>query len=57
MAVAGGRDPAIDAKAELIARQDAHRNAVTVLDALEQYEAAVARPGKRVTSGEPVWPC
>lgn len=50
MAVAGGRDPALDAKADLLARQDAHKGAVTVVDAVEQYETAVAKPGVRVAS-------
>jgi integrase len=50
LAVAGGRDPAIDAKAALLARQNAYSGAVTVADAIEQYDTAVAKPGARVAS-------
>ena len=49
-AVASGRDPSIDAKQDLLARQAAHSAAVTVADALDQYEAAVVKLAPRIVS-------
>ena len=49
-AVASGRDPSIDAKQDLLARQAAHSAAVTVADALDQYEAAVVKLAARIVS-------
>jgi integrase len=49
-AVAGGRDPSIDAKQDLLARQAAHSAAVTVADALDRYEAAVVKLAARIVS-------
>jgi integrase len=50
VAVSSGRDPSIDAKQDLLARQAAHSATVTVADALDQYEAAVVKPTARIVS-------
>jgi integrase len=49
-AVAGGRDPALDAKQDLLARQAAHRGVVTVADALDRYDDAIVKPAVRAGS-------
>ena len=49
-AVAGGRDPFLDAKQDLIARQAAHSAVVTVADALGRYEDFVVKPAARAVS-------
>jgi integrase len=49
-AVAAGRDPALEAKADLSARQEAHARLVTVADALARYEAAVVEPAAKLAS-------
>jgi integrase len=50
-AVVSGRDPAIEAKEDLLARQIAHSRRVTAASALDRYETAViadaARPASR----------
>jgi integrase len=48
--VAAGRDPSLEAKADLSARQEAHARLVTVADALDRYEAAVVEPAAKLTS-------
>jgi integrase len=48
--VAAGRDPALEAKQDLIARQVAHSAAVTVADALGRYEDAVVKTAARMVS-------
>jgi hypothetical protein len=50
VAVAQGRDPALDVKQALIARQAAHSSRQTVADALDKYETAVVTPAARVVS-------
>jgi integrase len=49
-AISDGRDPALEVKAALEARQRAHAVIVTVADALDRYEAAVVAPAARQTS-------
>jgi Phage integrase family/Arm DNA-binding domain len=49
-ALASGRDPSIDAKQDLLARQAAHSAAATVADALDQYDAAVVKLAARIVS-------
>ena len=49
-AISGGRDPALEAKGALEARQRAHTAIVTVADALNRYEAAVVAPAARQAS-------
>jgi integrase len=49
-AVAAGRDPALEAKADLSARQEAHARLVTVTDALVRYETAVVEPAAKLAS-------
>jgi integrase len=48
--IATGRDPALDAKQGLLARQAAHSGAVTVTDALGRYEDMVVKPAVRAVS-------
>jgi integrase len=48
--IAAGRDPALDAKQGLLARQAAHSGAVTVTDALGRYEDMVVKPAVRSVS-------
>jgi integrase len=48
--IAAGRDPALDAKQGLLARQAAHSGAVTVTDALGRYEDMVVKPAARAVS-------
>jgi integrase len=48
--IAAGRDPALDAKQGLLARQAAHSGAVTVTDALGRYEDMVVKPAVRAVS-------
>jgi integrase len=48
--VAAGRDPALEAKADLSARQEAHVRLVTVADALARYERAVVEPAAKLAS-------
>jgi integrase len=45
-----GRDPALDAKQDLLARQAAHSGAVTVADALNRYDDAIVKPAVRAGS-------
>jgi integrase len=49
-AISEDRDPALEGKAALEARQRAHSATVTVADALDRYEAAVATPAARQAS-------
>ena len=49
-AIAAGRDPFLDAKVDLIARQAAHSAIVTVADALGRYEDFVVKPAARAVS-------
>jgi integrase len=48
--VASGRDPSLDAKHDLAARQAGHRDVVTVAGALDMYETAVVVNAARATS-------
>ena len=49
-AISDSRDPALEAKAALEARQQAHAAIVTVGDALDRFEAAVVAPAARQAS-------
>jgi integrase len=49
-AVAAGRDPAMESKAGLVARQEAHARLVIVSDALVRYETAVVEPATKLAS-------
>jgi integrase len=49
-AVANGRDPAMEARTDLTARQEAHARLATVADALDRYEKAVVEPAPKLAS-------
>jgi integrase len=49
-AVAAGRDPALEAKADLSARQEAHARLISVADALARYEGAVVERTAKLAS-------
>jgi integrase len=49
-AIAAGRDPALDARHDLIARKRAYETAVTIAEALDRYEDAVVRTAARAVS-------
>jgi integrase len=49
-AVAAGRDPALEAKADLNKRQEAHARLVTVRDALDRYDASVVESAVKLAS-------
>jgi integrase len=49
-AVAAGRDPALEAKADLNKRREAHARLVTVRDALVRYEASVIESAAKLAS-------
>jgi integrase len=49
-AVAAGRDPSLEVKADLNKRQEAHARLVTVRDALVRYEASVVESAAKLAS-------